>query len=83
MGKALVSKDVFPFSYFMECKVLVQMFFNERLNQDHLNSIHKIYRGRPKRLIDISQSIYIDKVLNKFNIQILRRDFCPYVMTLV
>ena len=37
----------------------------------------KIYRDRSKRIIGLSQSTYIDKVLNKFNIQDSKRGFLP------
>ena len=33
----------------------------------------KIYRDRTKRLIDLSQSTYIDKLLNKFSMQDSKR----------
>ena len=37
----------------------------------------KIYRDRSKRLISLSQSTYIDKVLNRFNMQDSKRGFLP------
>ena len=37
----------------------------------------KIYRGRSKRLIRLSQSTYIDKVLNRFSMQDSKREFLP------
>ena len=37
----------------------------------------KIYRGRSKRLIGLSQSTYIDKVLNRFSMQDSKRGFLP------
>jgi hypothetical protein len=36
----------------------------------------KIYRDRSKRLIGLSQSTYIDKVLNRSAYRIPRRDSC-------
>ena len=35
----------------------------------------KIYRDRSKRLIGLSQSTYIDKVLNRFNMNESKRGF--------
>ena len=35
----------------------------------------KIYRDKYKRLIGLSQSTYIDKVLNRFSMQNSKRDF--------
>ena len=37
----------------------------------------KIYRDRSKRLIGLSQSTYIDKVLNRFSMQNSKRGFLP------
>jgi hypothetical protein len=37
----------------------------------------KIYRDRSKRLIGLSQSTYIDKVLNRFNMQNSKKRFLP------
>jgi hypothetical protein len=37
----------------------------------------KIYRDRSKRLIGLSQSTYIDKVLNRFNMQDSKKGFLP------
>jgi Reverse transcriptase (RNA-dependent DNA polymerase) len=37
----------------------------------------KIYRDRSKRLIGLSQSTYIDKVLNRFSMQIFKKEFLP------
>ena len=37
----------------------------------------KIYRDRSKRLIGLSQGTYIDKVLNRFNMQDSKRGFLP------
>ena len=37
----------------------------------------KIYRDRSKRLIELSQSIYIDKVLNRFNMNESKKGFIP------
>ena len=37
----------------------------------------KIYQGRSKRLIGLSQSTYIDKVLNRFSMQDSKREFLP------
>ena len=37
----------------------------------------KIYRDRSKRLIGLSQSTYIDKVLNRFSIENSKRGFLP------
>ena len=37
----------------------------------------KIYRDRSKRMIGLSQSIYIDKVLNRFSMQDSKRGFLP------
>ena len=37
----------------------------------------KIYRGRSKRLKGLSQSTYIDKVLNRFSMQDSKRGFLP------
>ena len=37
----------------------------------------KIYRDRSKRMICLSLSTYIDKVLNKFNMQNSKREFLP------
>ena len=39
----------------------------------------KIYRDRSKRIIGLSQSTYIDKVLNRFNMQNSKRGFFSYV----
>jgi hypothetical protein len=35
----------------------------------------KIYRDRSKRLIGLSQDAYIDKILNRFNMQDFKKDF--------
>ena len=37
----------------------------------------KIYRDRSKRMIGLSQSTYIDKVLNRFSMQNSKRGFLP------
>ena len=37
----------------------------------------KIYRDISKRMIGLSQSTYIDKVLNRFNMQNSKRGFFP------
>jgi hypothetical protein len=37
----------------------------------------KIYRHRSKRLIRLSQDAYIDKILNRFNMQDSKKDFLP------
>ena len=37
----------------------------------------KIYRDRVKRLIGLSQSTYIDKVLKRFNMQYSKRGYLP------
>ena len=37
----------------------------------------KIYRDISKRMIGLSQSTYIDKVLNRFNMQNSKRGFLP------
>ena len=37
----------------------------------------KIYRNRSKRLIVLSQDIYIDKVLKRFNMQDSKKGFLP------
>ena len=40
-------------------------------------SVHKIYRDRSRRLIGLSQSTYLDKVLNKFKIDQSKKGFLP------
>jgi hypothetical protein len=37
----------------------------------------KIYRDRSKRLIELSQDAYIDKILNRFNMQDSKKGFLP------
>ena len=37
----------------------------------------KIYRDRSKRLIELSQDIYIDKVLKRFNMEEAKKEFLP------
>ena len=37
----------------------------------------KIYRDRSRRLIGLNQSMYIDKVLNRFNMQDSKKGFLP------
>jgi hypothetical protein len=37
----------------------------------------KIYRDRSKRLIELSQDVYIDKILNRFNMQDSEKCFLP------
>jgi hypothetical protein len=37
----------------------------------------KIYRDRSKRLIGLSQDAYIDKILNRFNMQDFKKSFLP------
>jgi hypothetical protein len=37
----------------------------------------KIYRDRSKRLIELSQDVYIDKILNRFNMQDFEKGFLP------
>jgi hypothetical protein len=38
---------------------------------------NKIYRDRSKRLIELNQDAYIDKILNRFNMQDSRKGFLP------
>jgi hypothetical protein len=44
----------------------------------------KVYRDRSKRLIGLSQDVYIDKILNRFNMQDSKKGFLPmsHVITL-
>jgi hypothetical protein len=44
----------------------------------------KVYRDRSKRLIELSQDVYIDKILNRFNMQDSKKGFLPmsHVITL-
>jgi hypothetical protein len=44
----------------------------------------KIYRDRSNRLIGLSQDAYIDKILNRFNMQDSKKGFVPmmHVITL-
>jgi hypothetical protein len=44
----------------------------------------RIYRDRSKRLIGLSQDAYIDKILNRFNMQDSKKGFLPmsHVITL-
>ena len=37
----------------------------------------KIYRDRSRRLIGLSQSLYIDKVLNRFHMENSKKGFLP------
>jgi hypothetical protein len=37
----------------------------------------KICRDRSKRLIELSQDVYIDKILNRFNMQDSEKGFLP------
>jgi hypothetical protein len=37
----------------------------------------KMYRGRSKRIIGLSQDTYIDKVLKKFNMRDSKKSFLP------
>ena len=37
----------------------------------------KIYKDRSRKLIGLSQSTYIDKVLNRFSMQDSKREFLP------
>ena len=37
----------------------------------------KIYRDRSSRLIGLSQDIYIDKVLKRFNMEVAKKGFLP------
>jgi hypothetical protein len=37
----------------------------------------KIYRDRSKRLIELSQDAYIDKILNRFIMQDSKKGFLP------
>jgi hypothetical protein len=37
----------------------------------------KIYRYRSKRVIRLSQDAYIDKILNRFNMQDFKKDLLP------
>jgi hypothetical protein len=37
----------------------------------------KIYRDRSKKLIGLSQDTYIDKILNRFNVQDYKKGFLP------
>jgi hypothetical protein len=37
----------------------------------------KIYRDRLKRLVGLSQDAYIDKILNRFNMQCSKKCFLP------
>ena len=43
----------------------------------------KIYRDRSKRLIGLSQDTYIDKILNRFNMQDSKKGFLPMHMALL
>ena len=36
----------------------------------------KIYRDRSRRLLGLSQSAYIDKVLKRFNMSEVKKGFC-------
>ena len=38
----------------------------------------KVYRDRSKRLLGLSQSLYIDKVLNRFNMANSKRGMLPF-----
>ena len=38
----------------------------------------KIYRDRSRRLIGLSQSTYLDKILKKFNMDQSKKGFCLY-----
>jgi hypothetical protein len=40
----------------------------------------KIYRDRSKRLIELSQDAYIDKILNQFNMQDSKKGFFTNVV---
>ena len=37
----------------------------------------RIYRDRSKRLIGLSQDTYIDKVLKRFNMEEVKKEFLP------
>ena len=39
----------------------------------------KIYRNRSRRLTGLSQSTYLDKVLNKFKMDQAKKEFLAYV----
>ena len=43
----------------------------------------RIYRDRSKRLIGLSQDTYIDKILNRFNMQDSKKGFLPMYMALL
>ncbi|KAJ9542941.1 LOW QUALITY PROTEIN: hypothetical protein OSB04_029447 [Centaurea solstitialis] len=63
---------------FTECKELVkQMFPDERPWRGRLYTWYKIYRNRSKRLIGLSQSTYIDKILKKFRMDESKKGFIP------
>ena len=52
-----------------------ELFLNERLGEAAYILGIKIYRDRSKRISGLSQSTYIDKVLNRFSMQKSKRGF--------
>ncbi|KAJ9535406.1 hypothetical protein OSB04_un001478 [Centaurea solstitialis] len=66
------------FGFTKKCKELVkQMFPDERPWRSRLYTWYKDYRNRSKRLIGLSQSTYIDKILKKFRMDESKKGFIP------
>jgi hypothetical protein len=52
-------------------------FSMKELGEEAYILVIKIYRDRSKRLIRLSQNAYIEKILNRFNMQDSKKDFLP------
>ncbi|KAJ9544958.1 LOW QUALITY PROTEIN: hypothetical protein OSB04_024665 [Centaurea solstitialis] len=55
----------------------IRAFLNGKLTEDVYILGIKIYRNRSKRLIGLSQSTYIDKILKKFRMDESKKGFIP------
>ena len=53
------------------------MFPDERLGQSRIHLGIRIYRDRSRRLIGLSQSTYLEKVLKRFNMEEAKKVFLP------
>ena len=59
----------------------IKGYLNKNFSMKHLGEVayilgSKIYRDRPTRLIGLSQSTYLDKVLKKFKMDQSKNGFC-------
>ena len=56
---------------------LSKEFFMKNLGKASYILEIKVYRDRPKRMLDLSQKLYIEKVLKRFSIENFQRGLLP------